>query len=538
MNNSRKKIENYIEELTNACKQLNWSKDKLIRFVYIMLGRELSKSTDFFYSKEGKYGDNELSIEQMKEIHEKDFAYEVTCQVTAKMLSKIYNELGIMTELRNTVNPQYYEKDGKKYPIYHTYLIVEGDDQKKYFLSLNNDLVNIKVGARTECFGADIPYHFNGTQSYVGEEIKHSFFDEKKLEKIDSEIGYSIPIQDGKQGIVYVYTPDFAKQDVYGKSRGKIGNSEDYLASKIDDLDPVFLPMLKDFQRKTGKNNLSALSEAEFNDLKWSVLYAVYNLISSKLGVDTKNPDNLFDNMFEDIYTAEEGFNSVEMIKKIENVITQNPNSRVDVTPYKILKNAKHFILAMTRLREFSLDKNADTSELRKDRKFFDEAKIELAKYFIPEDVLRKYIEDKNPSSEFIYEKLKTMFEQDFECDTSRLTGYMPDILNKNMDLVEQTVFFKKYLLKIFRGEFPTESDFYNRIIFSSMTQKGDKNNHAFLIHIKANGERDLAYTVLYDPQINDLRTVNYLYVKMNYNIYSKTMKNHFESGDEGKDKQ
>ena len=64
------------------------------------------------------------------------------------------------------------------------------------------------------------------------------------------------------------------------------------------------------------------------------------------------------------------------------------------------------------------------------------------------------------------------------------------------------------------------------------MTLKEDKNNHAFLIHIMSQkDDNGKSYTLLYDPQLNDLKNVDYLRVRAKYNIYSKTMVNHLEGG-------
>ena len=527
-----KKTENigdFIENLIAKAKKFSWNKNTIIRYVYIELGKELVKSPDFFLSKEEKLGDKQLSVEQMKRIHESEAAYETTCKVTAKMLAKIFSALGIKTELRNAVNPQIYVNKGVEYPIYHTYLIVEGDDFKQYFLSLNNDLANIKANSKTECFGANIEYYYQGAQNYEGKEIKHSLFSDKEIMKIDKEIGYTIPIKDEQNKDVFIYTPDFTKQDVYGNNRGKMGNAEDFLELKLEQLDPTFLPLLNNFCKKTGKNNLSQLSQTEFNYLEWSVLYVVYNLISVKLGVNTSIPDNLFDKMFDEFFVDENNIDTTKMINQITEVIKKNPKSETDKTPYKILREASHFINAMNYLRDHSSKPDENKTQLAKYRNLFQDSKKTLSKYFIPEEKFKQYVGNNNPSSEFIYDKLKTMFEYDFECETSKVSNYKPDILNKKMGLIEQTIFFKKYLLKIFRNEFPTEDDFYDRIIFSCMTLKNDKNIHAFLIHIKAKENNGVSYTLLYDPQINQLKSVNYLYVKMDYNIYSKTMRNHFE---------
>ena len=181
-------IEKLIIETKTRSEQFGWNKNDIMRFVYIQLGSKLSKSMDFFYSREGKYGHNGLTIKQMKKIHEQQANFEVTCKVTAQMLKRIYDAVGINCEIRNSVTPQIYEHNGEPYPIYHSYLIAQGEKEKLYFLSLNNDLVNIKSNAKTSCFGAKIPYFYNGTQNYPGNEILYSTFSAKELLQIDKKI--------------------------------------------------------------------------------------------------------------------------------------------------------------------------------------------------------------------------------------------------------------------------------------------------------------------------------------------------------------
>ena len=521
-------IESLIEETRDSAKAFGWNKNEIMRYVYVTLGKELNKSTDFFYSREGKYKDKGLSIAEMEAIHEKDAAYEVTCKVTAKMLSRIYKALGIKTEMKQSVYPQTYEKDGVIYPVHHTYLLAEGEGGKQYFLSLNNDLVNIKTNSRTECFGAKIEYVFNGKQNYEGEEVHFSTFTDKELYDIDNKIGYTIPLVAAGGKVVFVYTPDLSKQDVFGKQRK---NTEDFLDIKLPELDKDFLAKFYACCRQIGKETFTEYTDGEVNRLKWLTIYETYNLILRKMGVDTSKPDERLNEIISKVYTDEDTFDIDKLFAEVMKIIKENPNRNGDNQPFVILRTATNFIRSIDRMRELAKDPDASNEEKIANRELYLSTKKSLSKFFLPEDVLKEYSGDKNPSSRFVYDKLKTMFEMDFECDTTRdVPSYRPQILQTKMKLVEQSVFFKRYLLALFRGEFPTEKDFYERIIFSSMTAKENKDEYAFLIHIKSKDDSGLTYTLLYDPQKNELKTVDYLFVKMKYNVHSKTMEDYFEN--------
>ena len=118
----------------------NWSKNQKLRYVYMKAGKKLTKDAIFFYSLGEKLGDAGLSYEELKRKYVENGVdeNEVICKSTALFLKDIYEELGIETKLmKSDTFQRIYSKDGKEYfDVYHYFLCCTGDDDKKYFLTL------------------------------------------------------------------------------------------------------------------------------------------------------------------------------------------------------------------------------------------------------------------------------------------------------------------------------------------------------------------------------------------------------------------
>ena len=119
----QKLMDEIVEKAQFGINKLGWNKDETIRYIYISLGKEISKSTKFFYSVEEKFDENDrLSIEEMKKIHEADFSFEVTCRGSAKMIVEMLQRVGIEAKLMMTVASDKYLEDAESsemYDIYH-----------------------------------------------------------------------------------------------------------------------------------------------------------------------------------------------------------------------------------------------------------------------------------------------------------------------------------------------------------------------------------------------------------------------------------
>lgn len=178
-----------------------WSALEKIRYVYLELGKILYKNTDFFFSVDNKLGDKNLTIEEIEKIYDdkKDSGdLKVICRSAAYILQKVYDILGIKSELiksnNNIINYEDEDKD-KSLEINHWFLATYDEDGKAYFLTLASDLPYIQMGMQTRHFATNIPYtktqkNGNVIQVYCGDEIKHTVLKDEQLRKIDVNIGY------------------------------------------------------------------------------------------------------------------------------------------------------------------------------------------------------------------------------------------------------------------------------------------------------------------------------------------------------------
>lgn len=192
-----------LNKIINIINSSNWSTDAKIRFVYVELGKLLSKNILFFYTLQGNLDGKDkqnlkLTSEQIGEILNSDeFSDTVVCKITAKMLAYVFDNTGIDYKFMQSARSDTYIDDyGNSVEIPHYFLCVMGANEQKYFLSLNADLANIQAGKKTLHFANDIPYVQRDPKdkklykSYLGDEIIHTVLSDEQIEKIDNEIGY------------------------------------------------------------------------------------------------------------------------------------------------------------------------------------------------------------------------------------------------------------------------------------------------------------------------------------------------------------
>lgn len=525
-------INELLQQITDTCKQQltsgNWSKNEAMRYAYITLGKELSKSARFFFSIEGKYGEHGLSVEEMKQIHYAEKGYEVTCYVSAKMLKDIFSKLGIRSSIiQSEFARPYYSEDGVL-DIYHSYLLCYGDEGKKYFLSLNSDLVNIKLNAPTEHFGVTIPYIYNGKQTYQGEEIQHEELSSEELLRIDTKIGYAFPVHNMEtenDSIVYANVND-PKHDLFGKQKLPF----DYLVSQLPELDQNFLigfdELCQSFKYDNGKpkNNFSELSVAELREVEWYIFSRCADLVRKNQNLDSINLDRfigIFNNPTLDTKKLQK--EASLFLKDLESK-SNSSSSHIQTNPFRILSQSIKLITAIENLVEQQKSGNALSEKERATlRQLFIENKTKVSMLFLPQDVIDMYCGDKNPSNEFLVEKIINCLEEDFECSHSKTSSYRP-VISRNMKTVEQAKFLKDYLRTILKLELPTETAFQSRIMFSTLSEIGNPDKNAFMIYVKSNenNPNSHSYSMIYNPESNSINPASILAIRRKYKILSK----------------
>lgn len=528
-------INQLLNNITNTCQEHmqsgEWTKLDAMRYAYVTLGRELSKSARFFFSIEGKYGEHGLSVEEMKQIHYANSGYEVTCYVSAKMLKDIFSKLGIESTIIQSEHSRPYVSEGDVLDIYHSYLLCKGDDDKKYFLSLNSDLVNIKLNAATEHFGVKIPYYYNGKQSYQGPEIEHEELSSKEILELDKKIGYAIPIINpttNQETYIYAMVND-PKHDLYGRQK----EPYDYLFSQMANLDQGFSngydSLFENFKDKKGnpKLNLAELTLEELREVEWYVFESCLELVKSNMNV-TGNDEKerfiqLFDTLKLDIKKLKA--ESSKYVQEIKNESNADVAEKIQTNPFRTLSTAISFIDTIERMVEAS--KSGEPSDKQKAnlRYLYNENKQKVAKLFLTQEIIDMYCGDKNPSSEFIVYKILNSMENDFECSTSRSCSYRP-IFSTKMEAVEQAKFLKDYLRNLLKLEFPTEKDFKSRIMFSSLAEIGNPDKNAFMIYVMPDQKHptDLSYSMVYNPEKNTIDKASILAITQKYKILSKSL--------------
>ena len=172
-----------------------------IRYIYLGIGKALYKDTDFFFSVDGKLGEDNLSISDIKDIYNNNFGriirneLKVICKSASYILKMAYEKIGIRSDLIETNTTIAAVAGEDEFLINHWFLAIHDDEKNRtYFATLTPDLPYIQLNMDTRHFGSDIPYKrdYNGKvmQIYKGDEIKHSIISREELKEIDKCIGY------------------------------------------------------------------------------------------------------------------------------------------------------------------------------------------------------------------------------------------------------------------------------------------------------------------------------------------------------------
>lgn len=527
----QKLMDEIVEKAQFGINKLGWNKDETIRYIYISLGKEISKSTKFFYSVEEKFDENDrLSIEEMKKIHEADFSFEVTCRGSAKMIVEMLQRVGIEAKLMMTVASDKYLEDAESsemYDIYHYFVLCVGEEGKKYFLTLNADLVNIKFGFSTEHFANNISYYVidpktgdycldqNGEkiQYYQGEKVDNSIMPIDKIKEIDKKIGYLTNFGEGR----YDYVPDLSylhKKEMDTKYSDILILEDNY--NFYRGLEELFL--------KFGKEKIRDLTRDELIEIEKYICNKSISLIETRLGsemtdeVRVKINDLLLQKDFKSI--------SIEINKFISNI---SKEKEIDTNESELYQKSFAIGSAMINvLRAIEKLINSESEmEIREDSSRYRNCFKTLLKLFADQSYLKdnKGSADRQTfSNKFLYKRLKNLFMYDFECMETTETGYLPDFCSYGV--LQQQNFIKEYLRKIFQGIFADDSEYEKRVLFSSIVLDENLENYCFLIGIYNDRKpEEHTYFFIYDPLSNTMTDdISALDIMINYKLLSQTV--------------
>lgn len=199
--NEESKLKIIEEEIIKSINP-SWNKDEIIRYVYLYVGKYISKNVSFFYSLGRKLDNKNYDYKKIKSTYESKQIrnLSVICKSAAIVLQRIYKKLSIKSNLVETTqfNPFIDEESNETLEVHHWFLAVTSDNDRIYFLTIVPDLFNIQFNMKTEHFANNITYirvNKKGEEEiqYIGPEIKHTVLSDEELTRIDEKIGYIIP---------------------------------------------------------------------------------------------------------------------------------------------------------------------------------------------------------------------------------------------------------------------------------------------------------------------------------------------------------
>ncbi len=274
----------------------DWNRNQKLRYVYMMAGKKLTKDATFFYSLSAKLGNASLSYEELKRKYVENGVdeNEVICKSTSLFLKSIYEELGIEVKLmKSAVYQRVYSEDKSEcFDVYHYFLCCTGEEDKKYFLTLSSDLMNIQNNWQTEHFASTIGYqlrevHGKTNVAYQGEPIQESTMSLEELLALDDSIGL-VPMEKGTQlkpgGALSYYENAISLNSVslvdspfiYQRAKGLLASRKGY--AQYLNQNSEFYKKAFVFQREDGSiislndTPLSELSEKDIDDWNLQML--------------------------------------------------------------------------------------------------------------------------------------------------------------------------------------------------------------------------------------------------------------------------
>lgn len=459
-----------LDELNRIINYINskndWDKNTKMRYAYVELGKLLHKDSFFFYTIQNNLlnGKEELqydidTIDKMIN-STNSFDYKVICKNSADMLKYIFDHTGIDCEIRRTTKTEIYKDNDKEVQINHYFIVATGNDNKKYFMTLNPDLHNIQISKRTSHFGNIIPYiqtetieDENGNkvkstfQAYEGEEIEATPLSFEELRELDEKIGYQFINYNG----TLVYADDlFDILEEKFRYNQKILNDGEYfeiircetpfyydicnLLNKERTLDEILesnkIPSKKEINDSYIDYEKCSLEDDTLNDLKIFVLLEVIIEIYNKYNLELD--EHILDE-YKDLLESKE-------YDKMQEFFTRNFSNKnyTNLGPYNPIVQFKK-TTNMIKIIDSIMDIN-DINERKKCIKDLHESLKNVLLIFVPDSYLPST--GKRLNSSYITNKIIKSFEKVFDI------GHIGEF--NNLELAEQVEIIKEILARIF----------------------------------------------------------------------------------------
>ena len=546
----KKDINILIDEIVSNVKD-EWPVLYKIRYVYLAVGKELMRDTDFFLSVDGKLGSANLSNQEIIDIYNSDKGrgLAVICKSASSILKMAYDRLGIRSKLIETNTSLATIYDSREFLINHWFLAVYDDKGKAYFMTLTPDLGYIQMNMETRHFASNIPYirDFGSKkmQVYKGEEIKPSSISRDELQKIDIEIGYI------KRK--YLYNDKYQRENSwnyhYDNASFSMLKNEMHDNKLFYELAMKKSPLYKKYATFKGENNKAiSFFEDDLNDLTiedWKcfskvICEQVLDKIKQILGYE------IF--IIPDINSKHWNYESWvlnlcvqlqnEILKRMIPKNKEDTNIDIDLNQFEYNKWTKSIKKKYFSRNTYDdilsiLDKmNVLISSTKKGetRKNVGGLLSRLEYHFIPEEYI--YEENINKdgyiSNHYIANKFNFLFPYVFSCNDT-ITDF-----NK-MGYSEQLSIMKEILMIMFPEINKNNSSMlnyynknynavFNRIQMYTVINK-ETCEYSIVFNIPSNKDED-DYYFFYNPGKNLFKEVNFLDLLNDYIIVSNRLKN------------
>ena len=491
MDTTERIIKEVIDGIDN-----NYTKDEKIRYVYIELGKRLSKDVDYFFSALDKLGDMNLSASEMKAIYNnKDLSKKVICKPCTIALKKVFDRIGIESKIMMTTSfNTIVDKDNNSFQSHHYFLCCKGDNDKNYFLTLSADLGNIHMGNMTEHFATDIPYLDSDNKPvYVGKEIKNSVMSLEYIKSIDEKIGYLKDQYFKKKNGKIIPELNYSNYSIELLKNSYYRNNEYYLHLE-ENIDNEFYRTVQIIPNITGsitQLNGSSIDKIKRMDLsiwKSNILTLVSDKINEELG-DYFNLD------------AKEKLNNLVVnnnIKDWSNLIISEV-SKLDLEQIDVSRNFDPIML-VRKVNDLFNNIESNKTNSYSVRKIIDN----IAYQFINPELILPKNQDEYISNYYIANKFE--FEMNRILDLGTKTDF------SSLEYAEQTDTISDLLEAIFpeitvknssriKNYDVSTSPVRNRIVTSAVKNR-DTKEYSFLFHITGDINDD-TYTYLYNPKTN-----------------------------------
>ena len=529
----------------------DWPTLYKIRYVYLAVGKELMRDTDFFLSVDGKLGEANLSSQEIIDIYnsEKGRGLAVICKSASSILKMVYDRLGIRSKLveTNTSLATIYDKG--EFLINHWFLAVYDEDGKAYFMTLTPDLGYIQMNMETKHFASNIPYirdfGLKKMQVYKGEEIKPSFISKNELKEIDIAIGYI-----KKE---YLYNDKYQKTNQWEKNYDNASFSmlknemkDNKLFYELALHKSSFYQFCTNFKGENGKyisftqDDLVNLTDDDWYYFNKIVCEQVLNKISQILGYEIFIIPNINSKHWN--YESWLLNLCVQLQDKILKRMYQKDNTDINVNldlnhfEYnKWSKNIKAKYNSNTTYDDILsiLDKMnslVKSTEKKETRKNVGVLLHKLGYHFIS----KKYVYEKNINEDgylsncYIANKFNLLFPYVFSCNDV-ITDF-----NK-MGYSEMVSIIKEVIMLMFseitknnssqlNGYNENYNAIFNRIQMYTVRNKETK-EYSIVFNIPSNNNEN-DYYFFYNPGRNLFRTFNFLDFCNDYIIVSNRLKN------------